>query len=92
MRQSLSDQVSRLRAMASGDGRTTWDLSENDVEAIETAVKVLSVMESADQRHKWIETSPIAGGINPVSLCIGTEEFDSTTTIGCFVKAYDWVK
>jgi len=81
-RESLDDQVRRLRAMIER-GQQTWDLSLNDVEAISLAVRVLSVIETVN---------PLSG-ISVYKTMIGAgiefdgKHFQGASLLECFSAA-----
>ena len=86
----LRDKIRRLRAMAS-PGQQSWDLSPNDVEAIQLAAAVLSMIESADDHHYGhVEMYDVdTDGDNEFRkmLQVGTNEFYGMNALECFEKA-----
>lgn len=82
------DKLSRLEAMVSKN-QQTWDLSTNDVSAIQMAVDVLNLLIHADREHAGhLEMYDVDDKETPKMLCIGaSDEHYGETAFECFVSA-----
>lgn len=82
--ESLEDQVSRLRAICNG-GPVTWAMCQEDIDAIALAVRVLSVIQAADDDDHPVTAYGDESGLNV--LQIGDSRFAAQSMIECFSAA-----
>lgn len=87
------DNLDRLRAMAAKD-QQTWDLSPNDVLAIDMAVGILELIVHADREHNGdLEMYDVDDDETPKMLSVGMRhEFYGETAFECFAKGAEQLR
>jgi len=82
MSKSLEDQVSKLRQMIDGYNSK---ISARERQAIELAVRVLSVIEHCDKNELWVESYVMQDGRS--CLRLDAESKLGVTLLECFSEA-----